>query len=169
MDAVSLLAGFAIGLLIGAIAAAFSVYTLFERQRRASDATLIEHLRLQINDLTRQANREANADLLRLAGAADEIVFQLYHDRHEVPGIARYDTALAAFERPFKVGLLPGMALPPRASRSANWRGSVTFLLKERTVRDASTGPGESVPVVRAGARFSETLRTRSLLQAWLR
>jgi len=109
------------------------------------------------------------ADLLRLAGAADEIVFQLYHDRHEVPGIARYDTALAAFERPFKVGLLPGMALPPRASRSANWRGSVTFLLKERTVRDASTGPGESVPVVRAGARFSETLRTRSLRQAWLR
>jgi hypothetical protein len=109
------------------------------------------------------------ADLLRLAGAADEIVFQLYHDRHEVPGIARYDAALAAFERPFKVGLLPGMARPPRASRSANWRGSVTFLLKERTVRDASTGPGESVPVVPTGAWFSQALRARSLPQVRLR
>ena len=109
------------------------------------------------------------ADLLRLAGAADEIVFQLYHDRHEVPGIARYDAALAAFERPFKVGLLPGMALPPRASRSPNWRGSVTFLLKERTVRDASTGPRESVPVVRAGAWFSQALRAQSLPQVRLR
>ncbi len=73
MDAISLLAGFAAGLLIGAVAAAFIVYTLFERQRRATDATLIEHLRLQISDLTRQANREANADLLRLAGAQFEL------------------------------------------------------------------------------------------------
>jgi DNA recombination protein RmuC len=69
MDAVSLLAGFAAGLLIGAVVAAFIVYTLFERQRRSTDSALIEHLRLQISDLTRQANREANADLLRLAGA----------------------------------------------------------------------------------------------------
>jgi hypothetical protein len=109
------------------------------------------------------------ADLLRLAGAADEIVFQLYHERHEVPGIARYDAALAAFERPFKVGLLPGMALPPRASRSVNWRGSVTFLLKERTVRDASTGPGESVPVVPPDPGFGQALRALSLRPAWLR
>lgn len=69
MDAVSLLTGFAVGLLIGGLVAAVIVYTLFERQRRASDAALIEHLRLQVADLTRQANREASADLLRLAGA----------------------------------------------------------------------------------------------------
>ncbi len=69
MDTVSLLAGFAVGLLIGGLVAAVVVYTLFERQRRASDAALIEHLRLQVADLTRQANREASADLLRLAGA----------------------------------------------------------------------------------------------------
>lgn len=69
MDAVSLLAGFAAGLLAGAVIAAFIVYTLFERQRRASDTALIERLRLQVSDLTRQANREASADLLRLAGA----------------------------------------------------------------------------------------------------
>lgn len=69
MDAVSLLAGFAIGLLMGTVAAAFIVYTLFERQRRSTDTALIERLRLQISDLTRQANREASADLLRLAGA----------------------------------------------------------------------------------------------------
>jgi hypothetical protein len=81
------------------------------------------------------------ADLLRLSHAADEIVFQLYHEHHQVPRIERYDTALAAFEAPFKVGVLQGMAVPRRASRSANWRGSVTFLLRERQVRRAPIDP----------------------------
>jgi DNA recombination protein RmuC len=65
----ALFVGFAAGLLIGAVAAAFIVYTLFERQRRTTDAALIEHLRLQVADLTRQANREASAELLQMAGA----------------------------------------------------------------------------------------------------
>ena len=71
-------------------------------------------------------------DLLRLSRAADEIVFQLYHRRHAVPLPGRYDAALAGFEAPFKVGLLRDMPLPRRASQSANWRGSVIFLLRER-------------------------------------
>ncbi|MFN8379371.1 MAG: DNA recombination protein RmuC [Anaerolineae bacterium] len=69
MDTSALFVGFAAGLLIGAVAAAVIVYTLFERQRRSSDAALIEHLRLQVADLTRQANREASAELLQMAGA----------------------------------------------------------------------------------------------------
>jgi DNA recombination protein RmuC len=69
MDTSALFVGFAAGLLFGAVAAAFIVYTLFERQRRASDAALIEHLRLQIADLTQKANREASAALLQMAGA----------------------------------------------------------------------------------------------------
>lgn len=68
MDPSALFVGFAAGLLIGAIAAAVIVYTLFDRQRRSSDAALIEHLRLQLADLTRQANREASAELLQMAG-----------------------------------------------------------------------------------------------------
>jgi DNA recombination protein RmuC len=69
MDTSALFVGFAAGLLLGAFAAAVIVYTLFERQRRASDTALIEQLRLQVADLTRQANREASAELLQMAGA----------------------------------------------------------------------------------------------------
>ena len=68
MDISALFVGFAAGLLIGAVAAAVIVYTLFERQRRASSEALIETLRLQVADLTRQANREASAELLQMAG-----------------------------------------------------------------------------------------------------
>ena len=63
MDISALFVGFTAGLLIGAVAAAVIVYTLFERQRRASSEALIETLRLQVADLTRQANREASAEL----------------------------------------------------------------------------------------------------------
>ena len=68
MDISALFVGFAAGLLIGAVSAAVIVYTLFERQRRASSEALIETLRLQVADLTRQANREASAELLQMAG-----------------------------------------------------------------------------------------------------
>ncbi|MBL8147641.1 MAG: DNA recombination protein RmuC [Anaerolineae bacterium] len=68
MDTSALFVGFAAGLLIGAVAAAVIVYTLFERQRRASSEALIETLRLQVAELTRQANREASAELLQMAG-----------------------------------------------------------------------------------------------------
>lgn len=68
MEPSALFVGFAAGLLIGAVAAAVIVYTLFERQRRASSEALIETLRLQVADLTRQANREASAELLQMAG-----------------------------------------------------------------------------------------------------
>jgi hypothetical protein len=76
-------------------------------------------------------------DLLRLARAADEIVFQLYQRRQEVPQIARYDAALAAFGAPFKVGLVPGMDVPARASQSPHWRGVVVFLFREERASHA--------------------------------
>jgi hypothetical protein len=76
-------------------------------------------------DWLASANR---TDLLRLARAADEIVFQLYHERHEVPGLPRFDAALSRFEAPFKVGLLPDMDVPPASAQSANWRGTIVFL-----------------------------------------
>lgn len=69
-------------------------------------------------------------DLERLARAADEIVFQLYHGAHAIPRLEHYDAALARLAFPFKAGLLPGMAPPPRAARSPGWRGSIVFLEK---------------------------------------
>ncbi len=82
-------------------------------------------------------------DLLRLGRAADEIVFQLYHDRHPVPHVERYDAALAAFEAPFRVGLVPGMEPPRRAMRSRHWRGAVVFLLREEGPADAMVEPAD--------------------------
>ena len=69
-----------------------------------------------------------HASVIALARSADEIVFQLYHERHAVPQVGRFDAALETFEAPFKVGLLADMDLPPRAARSAQWRGSIVFL-----------------------------------------
>lgn len=69
--------------------------------------------------------------LERLAKDCDEVVIQLYHERHAVPQLSRYDHALAELDVPFKLGLLADMQTPPRASRSAHYRGSIVFLLRE--------------------------------------
>jgi hypothetical protein len=106
--------------------------------RLAEYAALIEAVRARL-DRGSALSVTALADWLvaappgalkRLMGAADEVVFQLYHRRHPLPDLDRYDRALAALDRPFRVGLLPDMPMPPHAAGSEHNRGAIRFLLR---------------------------------------
>jgi hypothetical protein len=70
-------------------------------------------------------------DLKILARSCDEIVFQLYHERHPVPYPERYFKALAAFPEPFKIGLLEtDIGNETRAGRltdNPSYRGIIHF------------------------------------------
>lgn len=56
-----------------------------------------------LGDWAVHGNRDA---MQRIAASVDEIVFQLYQDRHELPDMAFYIAALQDYPLPFKVGQL---------------------------------------------------------------
>lgn len=98
-------------------------------------AALPRQYELSVTGLADWSTTAPAGDLKLVSGVVDEIDFQMYRGRKPVPNWQSYARSLAGTTKPFRIGLLESMTLPPALSDALtgnpNYRGPVYFVLGE--------------------------------------
>lgn len=85
--------------------------------------------KLSVTGLADWASESSRQDLNNLSAEVDEVVYQLYVGRSQIPMIESYASKLTKAELPFKIGALSSQigSLPEELFSSPNYRGTVIF------------------------------------------